>query len=233
MYTRLVDGKEIELRVSGKLYKDALVMFDRETGTLWTQVDGSALRGPLVGQRLAEVPAMQTTWKVWKKLHPDTLVLAKPAAIRSSPYSDYFADPERRGLFGTRGNPALPGKTIIIGVHAGDDAVAVPLSALEKTELVDVELAGEPILIFYSRQDQTASVFRAKVQGRRLSFRVSKQGRQTLLEDAETRSQWSPLDGRAIAGPLKDTRLESVTYLRSYWFVWSAYRPKTRIIPAS
>ena len=38
MYTRLVDGKELELRVSGKLYKDALVMVDRETGTLWTQV---------------------------------------------------------------------------------------------------------------------------------------------------------------------------------------------------
>ena len=231
MYTRTVNGKEIELHVSGKLYKDALVMFDRETGTLWTQVDGSALRGPLAGQRLAKVPAMQTTWKVWKKLYPDTLVLAKPAAIRRSSYSDYFADPDRRGLFGTRGDPRLPGKTIIIGVRTENEAVAVLLSALEKRLLVEVALAGEPIVVFYSQEDQTVSVFRAKVRGRRLSFRISKQGKQTLSEDLETRSLWSPLDGRALAGPLKDTRLEPVAYLRSYWFAWSAYQPKTRIVP--
>ena len=231
VYTREVNGKEIELRVSGKLYKDALVMYERETGTLWTQVDGSALRGPLAGHRLVEVRAMQTTWKVWKGLHPDTIVLRKPAAIRGSPYEGYFNAPERRGLSGTRGDPRLPGKTIIIGVHAGDDAVAMPVSVLEKKLLVEIEPAGQPLVVVYSREEKTAAVFRAAVNGRRLSFRIRKQGRRTSLEDAETGSQWSALEGRAIAGPLKDTRLERVPYLQSYWYAWSAYRPQTRIVP--
>ena len=229
MYTRVADGRELELRVSGKLYKDALVMFDRETGTLWTQVDGSALGGPLAGRRLVEVPAMQTSWKVWKRLHPDTLVLRKPATLRGSPYADYFADPGRRGLFGTRGDKRLDGKALIVGVHAGDDAVAVPLSALEKRPVIEVELVGEPLLVFYSREEQTAAVFRATLEGRRLSFRVRKAGKQTFLEDAETGSRWSPLEGRAVEGPLQGKRLEAVPYVRSYWYAWSAYRPRTRL----
>ncbi len=232
MYTRVVDGKEIELHVSGKLYKDALVMFDRETGTLWTQVDGAALRGPLAGHRLTEVPAMQTSWKVWKTLHPDTLLLRKPMTVRGSPYEDYFADPERRGLSGTHGDRRLPGKTLIVGVHASQEAVAVPLPALEKKQLVELELAGEPIVVFYSRNDETATVFRATAHDRRLSFHLYKQGKQLLLEDAETRSQWSPLDGRAVSGPLKGIQLKPAAYLRSYWYAWSAYRPQTRIVPA-
>lgn len=231
MYTRKVNGKELELGVSGKLYKDALVMFDRETGTLWTQVDGSALRGPLAGRRLVEVPALQTTWKVWKKLHPDTLLLRKASSVRGSPYERYFADPDTRGLSGTRGDPRLPGKTIIIGVHAANEALAIPLAALQKRQLVEAELAGQPIAVFYSRQEDTAAVFRATVKGRQLSFRLRKQGMQTILEDAETNSQWSALEGRAIAGPFQGMRLEPVSYMRSYWYAWSAYRPQTRIVP--
>ncbi len=230
MYTREVNGKVLELRVSGKLYKDALVMFDRETGTLWTQVDGSALRGLLAGHRLAEVPAMQTTWKVWKQLHPDTLVLRKPADIRGTHYADYFADLERRGLSGTHGDARLDGKTLIIGLHSGEDAVAIPLAALRKRQLLEAELAGEPLVIFYSRAQETAAVFRAKAGGRRLSFRVQLDGKQTVLEDAETGSEWSPLEGRATAGPLKETRLEPVPYQQSYWYAWSAYRPRTRMV---
>ncbi len=231
MYTRVVDGKEIELHVSGKLYKDALVMFDRETGTLWTQVDGKALRGPLAGHHLAEIPAVQTTWKVWKTLHPDTLLLRKPMTVRGSPYEDYVASPERRGLSGTRGDKRLPGKTLIVGVHAGKDAVAIPLPALEKRQLVEVELAGEPLVVFYSRKDETATVFRRTLDERRLSFRLHKRGNQTFLEDAETGSAWSPLEGRAVEGPLQGKRLEAIPYLRSYWYAWSAYRPQTRIVP--
>ncbi len=231
MYTREVNGKEIELRVSGKLYKDALVMMDRETGTLWTQVDGSALRGPLSGHRLVEVPALQTTWKAWKKLHPDTLVLRKPASVRGSPYADYFGDPDRRGLSGTRGDKRLEGKALIVGLSAGDDAVAVPLSALEKRQVVEVQLAGEPVVVFYSLEEQTTAVFRAKVSGRRLTFRVRRQAKRSILEDVESGSQWSPLDGRAVAGPLKDVRLDPVAYLQSYWYAWSAYRPRTRMVP--
>ncbi len=230
MYTREVNGKELELRVSGKLYKDALVMFDGATGTLWTQVDGKALRGPLLGSRLTEVPALQTTWKAWKKLHPDTLVLRKPAQIRGSAYEGYFQDDSKRGLFGTRGDTRLSGKEKIVGVHEGTDAVAVPEWPLRKKAVVQFLLAGNSVVVMYAREAETPSVYRAAVEGRTLSFQARKTGGQALIEDVETGSVWSPLEGVAISGPLQGKRLERVPYLRSYWYAWSAYRPETRVI---
>lgn len=230
MYTREANGKELELRVSGKLYKDALVMFDRETGTLWTQVDGKALRGPLAGSRLTEVAAVQTTWKAWKRLHPETLVLRKPSTLRGSGYEGYFKDPSKRGLFGTQGDNRLGGKDKIVGVHDGDDAAAVPQSAIENQIAIQFVLAGEPVVVMYVPGEETPAVFRALVNGKTLTFRARKGGGSVVVEDAETGSEWSPLEGTAINGPLKGKRLERVPYLYSFWYAWSAYRPSTRVV---
>lgn len=230
MYTRTVEEKVIELAVSGKLYKDALVMYDRETGTLWTQVDGSALRGPLEGRRLELFPARQTTWGVWKRLHPATVALDKPAGVRGSPYADYFTDPDRRGLFGTRGSEKLEGKAMVVGVHAGKDAVAVPVAGLEKKPVAHFELNGEPVVVYYGRQEKTAAAYRAKFDGRVLRFRVVTRDGREWLEDEQTGSRWDPLTGRAVAGTLKDRQLASLAYLHSYWYAWSAYQRETRIV---
>lgn len=230
MYTPEVNGKELELRVSGKLYKDALVMFDRQTGTLWTQVDGKALRGPFAGSRLMEVPALQTTWKAWKKLHSDTLVLRKPGPLHRSDYDDYFRDPSKRGLFGTRGDERLGGKDKVVGIHEAGEAVAIPQPLLEKKTVVQFSLAGKPMVVMYAPGEETPAVYRAVAEGRTLSFRARKGGGQTVIEDIETGSVWSPLEGKAVIGPLEGKQLERVPYLHSFWYAWSAYRPETRVI---
>lgn len=205
-------------------------MFDRETGTLWTQVDGKALRGPLLGSRLTEVPAVQTTWKTWKKLRPDTLVLRKPGPMRGSNYEGYFRDPSKRGLFGTLGDDRLGGKDKIVGVHEGTDAVAVPELLLGKKRVVQFLLAGKPVVVMYLPEVETPGVYRPLVEGKMLSFRVRRTGGETLIEDAETGSVWSPLEGRAVSGPLSGKRLARVPYQHSFWYAWSAYRPETHVI---
>lgn len=230
MYTREVNGRELQLGVSGKLYKDALVMFDRETGTLWTQVDGKGLRGPLMGSHLTEVPAVQTSWKAWKELHPDTLVLRKSDRQRGSAYDSYFRDHSRRGLSGTRGDMRLGGKDKIFGVHDGGDAVAIPQSFLEKKSVVEFLLAEKPLVVMYDRKSDTPVVFVAILEGRKLSFRPSKRAKQLFAEDVETGSVWSLLEGKAISGPLLGKRLDPIPYFYSFWYAWSAYRPETRIV---
>ena len=46
--------KEVEFGTSGKLYNSNLVMYDRETQTYWTQIDGKAIIGELTGQELVD-----------------------------------------------------------------------------------------------------------------------------------------------------------------------------------
>ena len=82
MYERpvLADEEPTTFGVSGKLWRSALVMYDRQTRSLWSQVNGTAMVGGSEGTKLAELPSTLTTWGEWRHRHPDTLVLVKTAA---------------------------------------------------------------------------------------------------------------------------------------------------------
>ena len=75
MYDREVRGRALTFGVSGKLYRNSLIMYDRETGSLWSHFLGAAVVGPLRGTRLTFIPAAFTDWGAWRRAHPSTLVL--------------------------------------------------------------------------------------------------------------------------------------------------------------
>ena len=62
MYGRVIDGQEHTFGVSGKLIMNALVMYDHQTRTLWSQFLRRGVKGPLAGVELDVFPVTQTTW---------------------------------------------------------------------------------------------------------------------------------------------------------------------------
>ena len=62
----MIDNEEYTFGVSGKLIMNVLVMYDRQTDSLWSQLIGEAVDGPLKGTVLEFLPAWQTTWAEWK-----------------------------------------------------------------------------------------------------------------------------------------------------------------------
>lgn len=129
------------------LWRDALIMYDRSTQSLWSQINGTAVAGPMKGRRLVEVPSELTKWGEWKRRYPQTLVLSKPP-LSGSAYDDYFADPERIGVRGsTNPDPRLPGKELVIGLERDGRFAAIPLSFVEKRGVVKAEALGIPLVI--------------------------------------------------------------------------------------
>lgn len=230
MYTRKVKGQELTFGTSGKLYKDALVMYDRETRSLWTQVDGTVLRGELKGARLEPVPAVQTTWAEWKKLHPNTLVLKKDRPIAATPYADYFADPKRMGIAATQ-NPdnRLPGKELVVTLRQGADALAIPLAALQAADLHQTEVDGLPVVVVWNPGSRTVRVFERRVEERVLQFEPAGRAHHLRLRDRQTGAVWDGMSGKALRGPLAGAELRPVPYMLNYWFAWVAYNPRTRL----
>lgn len=146
MHARRVGDRTLSFIVSGKLWRNSLIMQDRETGSLWSHVTGECLEGELAGTTLAQVPVVQTTWRAWRAAHPDTRVLKKDGEITSSRYEAYFADPARNGLFRTTWlQDRLPGKSLVHGVVLGAHSVAVTDDALPAGASVDAELGGVPV----------------------------------------------------------------------------------------
>jgi hypothetical protein len=127
VYSRKIGDKELTFGVSGLLYKANVLMYDRQTESLWSQVLRKAVTGPMTDTPLTVLPSTLTTWKRWKKRHPDTLVLSLETGHRRDytrdPYESYYES--SRGFFSrVLGGPGEEEKMLVAGVPAfsGDPA---------------------------------------------------------------------------------------------------------------
>ena len=50
-----------------------------------------------------------------------------------------------------------------------------------------------------------------------------------VFVDVETGTTWNVL-GDAVDGPLTGSTLEPITFVRTFWFSWAAFRPDTALI---
>ncbi len=147
MHVRRIADRELTFIVSGKLWRNSLVMMDRETGSLWSHLTGECLEGELTGSRLEQIATVQTTWKDWSDAHPATRALKKDAEIHGSRYQKYFDDPDRIGILPmTFLSDTMTGKTIVHGVLVNGQALAVVDTAL--TSPIEVECGGTALKIF-------------------------------------------------------------------------------------
>ncbi len=71
-FVREHNGTTVTFGTSGKLYNNNLVMYDRLTSSLWSEIWGEAISGKLTGSVLQRVPIDVTTWGEWKALYPNT-----------------------------------------------------------------------------------------------------------------------------------------------------------------
>ena len=126
VYAREIEGVEHTFRVSGKLIMNALVMYDHQTNTLWSQFLIQGVKGPLVNGDLEIVPAVQTSWQQWVNLHPDMLVLDKGGSYGSDINNGYY----NGGLTGIIGESnkdrRLPKKELVIGMTVSETPRPIP-----------------------------------------------------------------------------------------------------------
>ena len=79
--------------VSGLLYNSDMLLYDRKTKSLWSQIMAQAISGPLKGERLTPLAIEHTSWEDWSNRHPDTQVLSQKTGFNRSysrsPYGHY------------------------------------------------------------------------------------------------------------------------------------------------
>ncbi len=229
MYVRQVDGKTLNLGHAGALWRDSLVIFDRETDTYWSQVSGEAIKGEMVGKGLENLPARVMTWTAWRRLHPDTLVLVKEREATESPYEEYASSPVKMGILGSE-NPddRLAGKQVVLGVAIDGEAAAFAHDDLSRTGIAAASVAGKPVVVAYDRAGRSAAAFSREAAGRELTFRAEAADPRTVRDD-QTGSAWDLIRGVATAGPLEGTELEELPAVSAYWFAWVAFHPRTSV----
>jgi hypothetical protein len=242
VFERRVDGTVFDFGTSGMLYKSDLVMYDRQSHSLWSQMEGRAIVGDHAGTKLHMRPANTIAFEAWRTSHPHGKVLSRDTGHRRqygvNPYGSY--DEPTVGPFLYRGalDPRRPPKERVVGVTTGDAPRAYPFPLLEKHRVVHDTVGGVAIVIFYepgtlsalddheiakSRAVGATSVFRARVD-RALTFEAATQG----FRDRQTGSRWN-FFGMAVSGPLAGQRLSPVQHVDAFWFAWAAFNPSTTL----
>ena len=223
----------LEFGVSGKLINNALVMFDRETRSLWSQFLSFSVRGEFEGTLLEPVPLILTTWKEWTTQHPDTLALRKPSSSSRDQYEGYYSSNDA-GVIGEKiKDDRLPRKELVLGLGFDDGPKAFPHSELRDTRVVNDEVAGEKTVVFYQTESDTALAYGSEVDGQELTFSLeASEGREWLV-DAETGTRWLPFTGQAVEGPLVGQTLKRVHAVNVFWFAWTDFYPDTEVFGIS
>lgn len=210
------------------LYRDALVMYDRETSTLWSQVDGHGIRGPLAGQTLRPLPSIHAIWKEWRALYPTSQVLRKMSVQEFRSAYETYNRSSQLGIFGRRlSNSPLPPKERILGVRYNNVTMAFAIKDVRRAGLVQTEVGGVPIVLASVASDLPVVVFERRVGTRVLTFQET--GSSPELEDTNTHSRWRVSDGVAVSGPMARERLVRVTVYPAFWFGWQGFFPRSDV----
>jgi len=218
--------------VSGMLYRNGLVMYDRETRSLWSQILGRAISGDYITTQLVFIPAMHTDWQTWKNLHPDTKVI-QPGLYGNDPYASYYKSQAEgvvgEGLLGgglDRGSDIYP-KEYVLGVRLNGEEKAYPFSVLNKKPVINDTVGGVPVAIFFDKETLSGTVFdRRTADDTVLTFSPVSTG---TVQDSETGSRWQSLSGTAIDGSLANTSLAAVPFTYAFYFGWIDYHPDSQI----
>jgi hypothetical protein len=230
-----VDGNEFG--VSGLLWQNNLIMYNRRTNeSLWPQMLGQARCGPATGQSLDHYPAIEMTWEGWKKIHPNTEVVSASENLgrdwRIYPYGDYESLSHNAFLFGDAmppRDPRRPAKERVLGIPDPlEGGIAFPFGALEglgDVGVVEAEVGGEPVVVFWDTELQAAAAYRPVRDGMLLTFSV----RDGAILDNQTGGVWN-IHGEGSGGAENGTRLEPVAeaYV-AFWGAWAAFHPETEL----
>ncbi len=161
-----VGGRSLSFGVSGLLYNSDVLLYDRETESLWSQLLNKAVTGPMKGRKLKALPLTHTTWRAWRRAHPDTLVLSTDTGHRRDYDRDPYAAYEKeRGLYfpvsakSARYHP----KERVLGVEIGGRFNAYPFAELSRTGKREIrdELGGTELRVEFDWANESARVLDA------------------------------------------------------------------------
>ncbi|WP_454853626.1 DUF3179 domain-containing protein [Promicromonospora soli] len=253
-FDRRVGDRILDFGTSGRLYASNLVMYDRQTESLWPQLTGTAAVGVLTGTALDSHPMIPVSWRDFREAHPDAWVLSRETGhsrnYGTNPYVGYD-QPDTGLLFHTDpGDGRLGLKTRILALTSQDlgadapgdvDRVAVARGAVAEDGVLEFTLGATDLVAWHlpgqasSLEDSTVAggsdigsvaVYEPVADGEQLTFTRDDSG----FTDAETGSTWNIL-GDATDGPLAGQKLRAVPFIDTFWFTWATFQPDTRVVP--
>ncbi len=238
VFDRRFDEEVLEFGVSGRLIYSNMIMYDRQSESWWIQATGQGIAGDYAGQRLRLLPSSMLSWQDVREAYPEAQVLSRDTGHRRNygrnPYVGYdSAD----APFLYRGPEVVPqdGNPMerVLTVYHGEAVEAVQYRRLQEQRLVELQLDGRRVVVFWQRGTASALDAQRVPEGREVGSAVAfypEIGGKTLsfesegerFVDRQSGSTWD-ITGRAVDGPHAGAQLEQALSVEHFLFSYRAF----------
>lgn len=228
-YETVTAGRSFTLGTSGLLYRSNKLMFDAETNSLWSTIEGRPVVGPLARTdiTLKYRPVVTTTWKEWRAAHPETTVLSLDTGYQrdygeGAAYRSYFSHDDLMFEVPAE-DKRLKRKAEVVTflADAGGKRSPVALYALflRRNPVHHFSVGGARFVVL-STDGGANRVYRA---GETRFVRASP--REAFDEEGRV---WSVTED-ALLGPDGESKSREPAR-RTFWFAWVSQYPDTLLI---
>lgn len=241
---RTFADKENEFGVSGLLYRNNLIAYDRRTDTNWSQMQMRAVNGELAGTTLETLSIVETTWETWKNMYPNSMILNTNTGYTRNyggfAYGSSYLTDNSDLLFPVKNiDRRLPTKTrvhaVILSEVTGEEVPVRVYNIEDMSDSVRVinESYEDTLLVAAgsARHNFTVSFHRELEDGTILEFEPVLGALPIIMKDQEG-NNWD-LFGEAVSGPRTGLKLKSPQSYTGYWFSIADFFPLSCIYPDS
>ncbi|MEL7530823.1 MAG: DUF3179 domain-containing protein [Bacteroidota bacterium] len=233
-WSRIINNFETTFGVSGLLYQTNIIPYDRQSNSNWSQLQMRAVQGPLV-ERKAEVYAVvETDWKTWREMYPNTQVMTTETGFNRSygvyPYGNYRTDNSTLLFPVDPLDQRVPAKERVHSIRVGDQLKSFRQSLFsDNTTVINDLFNNEEIVIAGNANSNLFVSFGRKLEdGTILELNAVQNGLPIIMTDQEA-NEWDVF-GVAVSGPREGEQLPIYPSLMAYWFSMGAFYPDHQVV---
>ena len=234
-YERVIEGEAVEFGVSGLLFRNNLIPYDRKTGTNYSQMQMRGVNGERKGERLETFQVFQTKWSTWKELFPEAMVLTTETGYSRNYdiflYGEDYLDEDTPPLFPLTVDDKVvqtykKREYIVIQKDIDIDLAATKIFTIEDFDSgISLETGeiGETqyVVAGSSNHDFAVGFERTLDDGTILNLEPVQNALPVIMEDQEG-NKWDIL-GRAVEGPRQGEQLTPTLSYYGYEFAFGEF----------
>ncbi len=205
--------------VSGLLYKNNIVPYDRGTKSNWSQIRGQCVNGELIGSSPETSVLIELPWGLWKKIYPTSRVLSTNTGHSRQydvyPYGTYRTNNDRFIFPIPPLKNSIPSKERVYVINSGDKAKVYQFKSFSNGKVIKDQFEGKDYLLIGNSEFIVS--FELDEKTINADYTYDFKGGEVIMTD-DLNNQWS-IFGQALSGPNRTQFLKtSHSGMMAYYF---------------